>query len=498
MRPSIVRILTAAAIALVWFSGGGPSFAGLDNTHHDIRYYLPDKDACLVCHGRRDNNFYGTLERELGTVGGQCIFLCHSGKGILPETDTLVPEAGPSVSTEDYTTRRSPDYTAVFFTRSHGRQPGNLKDATGKPVTWPPAGLTWQGFAGGTQLECTTCHSVHDGRYAPFLLSPLAAEYPKMDGFCDRCHLERATGNLTGPPDGSHPVDFLLDNQAASIRGDLRRRPRRIVVQRYGRKDAAGDVNVFDVPAPSPAALTPGGASWSMGGHLSSKPGEPMTPWTGPGSRQQMGCYTCHSAHRTAENGERNLVVVRTVDARNRWNPLCVGCHGASVTLEGDKAEWDVGTTGYGHPGGARTSRDPDGTYTSSVAGFRFRIATPAHVSPQNGNRFGENGELLCTTCHKVHFGVPGTMAIANLGQGTRAVCKSCHDGSGNPLPADGVQPPNSHHVTVTKERWGEFVAGGRGFENPSWANTTSGLGDFSTGMDCADCHTSNGTAHNW
>jgi predicted CXXCH cytochrome family protein len=152
----------------------------------------------------------------LGTVGGQCIFLCHSGKGILPETDTLVPEAGPSVNTDDYTTRRYPDYTSVYFTRSHGRRPGELKDGAGNPVAWPPAGMAWQGYAGGPQLECTSCHSVHDGRNAPFLLYPLAAEYPKMDGFCDRCHLERATNNLTGPPDGSHTVDFPLDNEVSS------------------------------------------------------------------------------------------------------------------------------------------------------------------------------------------------------------------------------------------------------------------------------------------
>ena len=402
------------------------------------------------------------------------------------------------METGDYAARQSPDYTSVFFTRSHGRIPGNLKDREGNAVPWPPPGLTWQGLAGGARLECTSCHSVHDNTHPPFLLSPLGATPSRMDGFCDRCHLERATNNLTAPPDGSHPVDFFLDNQVSSKRSDMGRRPRRITTQRYGRKDGSGNVNVFDVPAPAADDLRPGGPSWSMGGHLASKPTEPMTPWTGAGSKQQVGCYTCHSAHRTVENGERNLVVVRTVDPGNRWNPLCVGCHGAAATLDGDSAEWNVGMTAYGHPGGGNSSRDINGAYTSSIGGFKFRIATPAYVKPQGGNRFGENGELLCTTCHKVHFGMPGTMALANLGQGSRAVCKSCHDGSGSPKPADGIQPPNSHHVTVPKERWAEFVIAGFGFENPSWANTGSGLGDLSAGMDCADCHTSNGTAHNW
>ena len=35
MRPSTVRFLAAAAIAFAWFSGGVPSFAGLDETESD-------------------------------------------------------------------------------------------------------------------------------------------------------------------------------------------------------------------------------------------------------------------------------------------------------------------------------------------------------------------------------------------------------------------------------------------------------------------------------
>jgi len=470
--------------------------AGLDNSHHDIRYHLPGKDACLVCHDRKETNSYKKMEDELGRVGGKCVFMCHSGKGILPETGTLVPTPGPSVNTTDYTASQNPDYTAVFFTKSHGSDPANLKGADGQPVPWPPPGVTWHGMSAGKKIECTSCHSVHDNAYPPFLLAPLAASETNLDGLCNRCHRDRATNTLLGPPDGGHPVDFAVDNIAASTRSKYGRHPRRILIQKYGRSDGGGTTNVFDVPNPSAAALKEIDTSWNMGGHLTSGPTEAMTAWTGNRSTQRMGCYTCHSAHRNTVNGETNLVVVRTTDIDNSWNPLCTGCHGAATSLAGDQAEWDVGMTGYGHPVGKNTSVDAAGFYTATQGGFKFRIGQVTHIKPQGGNRFGSRGELLCTTCHKVHFGQPGSMAIANLGQGVKSVCKSCHNGAGHPAPPDGVEPVNSHHVTATRERAAEVQK--QGFVNPQWANIDTGLGDIASGLDCADCHIFNGTAHNW
>jgi len=498
MPASIGRTCARAILALALLLPGGAALAGIDNSHHDMRYHLPEADACLVCHGRKDANSYEELQDSLGAVGGQCLLLCHSGKGILPETDTLVPQAGPSVSTDNYSTRKSPDYTAVYFTRSHGRRPENLKNGEGVPVPWPPKGLVWDKVAAGTPLECTSCHAIHDNAHPPFLKAPLAASYPNLDGFCDRCHVERATGNLTAPPDGSHPVDFPLDNQAAAARDAMKRRPRRILLQRYGKADGTGTVNVFDVPAPASRDLAQGGASWAMGGHLASKPGEAMNPWAGPGSPQQVGCYTCHSAHRPNDSGEKNLVVLSAADAGRGWSPLCVGCHGAATSLSADRREWNAGMADFGHPAGSDTAHDGAGVYISSVSGFRFRVAKPSPVDPPGPNRFGDRGELLCTTCHKVHFGAPGSMAIVNMGQGSKSVCKSCHDGTGSPFSPDGSAPPNSHHVTATKERWDDLALKGVGYENPVWADPGSGLGDLSGGMDCADCHIFNGTSHNW
>lgn len=486
---------------------------GIANTHHDIRRYLEEEDACLVCHGRESTVNYGVLEDDLGRVGGLCLFTCHSGKGLLPETDTLVPKPGPSVDIEDYSTESRPDYTAVFFTKAHGRKPSNLKDGSGQPVPWPPTQAPWPGVAADRSLECTSCHDVHNNTYAPFLRAPLAATFPDINGLCDRCHPERATNNMTGPPDGNHPVDFFVGRGAAAQRGNRGRHPRRIAIQKYGDATGTGTVAVFDVPNPSPQALGSLGESWSMGGHLASGPDKGMSDWTGEGT-QQMGCYTCHSAHRPNLRGETSLLVIAPADPKRGWNPLCAGCHGDATTLEGDRADWNVGMTNFGHPAGSGTAPDSQGYYTTSVGGFQFRIAQVAfEPNRQPSNMFGEKGQILCTTCHKVHFGSPATMALAKIGQGTKAICKACHNGVGIPNENDllkggtvttGHNKANSHHVTATRvvlggehlpanEPWGILY-----IQKPSWADDFTGLGKIDEGMDCADCHIFNGTAHNW
>lgn len=363
-------------------------------------------------------------------------------------------------------------------------------------------------------MECTSCHAVHENTHSPFLRAPLAANYPERDGICDRCHLQWATNNLTGPPDGMHPVDFPVDNNAAYLRGGDGRHPRWIRIQKYGRQDGGGDIPVFDVPNPPPSALDDRDTHWSMGGHLTDGAGLGMSIWKGGGSRQQMGCYTCHPVHQNNPSGKNHLLAVPFVDNDYGWNPICVGCHGSANSPSGDREEWDVGITGFGHPAGSDSMILPSGFYKTTVGDFEFRIAGVTYINPTSGNRFGPRGQLMCTTCHKIHFGVPGTMGIANLGQGSRSVCKTCHSGVGIPNENDmskggtvitGHNQANSHHVSALR-----VTLGGKHFPeqetigeplyilNPSWADPVSGLGEIANGMDCADCHLFNKTAHNW
>ncbi len=494
MRQEKSALVIGSCIAFTFCLFGQAARASFDNSHHDMRRYNGAVDGCIPCHST-DTYDYSEISQYAGKVGAFCLARCHSGSGIIPPSDGLIPETGAVVDDRDYSARSAHDYSVVFFTRSHGRHPADLKTGDGSAVPWPPAGVAWPYVAANVDLECTSCHDVHDNRYPPFLRAPLASSPGQHDGLCERCHADRAGNDLDGPPNGMHPVNFVLDNTASSARSGLRK-PRRIRIQEYGDAGGAGTINVFDVPNPPPSALNDVGISWRTGGHLTSGAEAAMAEWGGAGAGQRMGCYTCHSAHRASDGVTKNLVVVPSVDIAGGWNPLCTGCHGAAVSRAGDVSEWNVGMTDFGHPLGSGSRLQPDGLYLSSSGGFRFRIGTVDYRGQPDINRFGPGGELLCTTCHRPHFGHADSLALANLGQGTKSACKSCHNGEENPRPELGTMPPNSHHVTIPAGK-AETIRS-LGFENPSWCDRDAGLGDISGGIGCADCHVANGTAHNW
>lgn len=529
----ISKVLLLVPVMLLAFAG--VTYAAFDNSHHDMRTYTSGatKEGCFQCHGRASLGSFTVQTGNFGNVGGLCLQRCHTGTGILASNNQLVPTTPPSVNPATYAvTAGTLDFSTVYFANSHNRVPGSLLNGVGgAAVSWPPtAAATWPYMAAATNLECTSCHAVHDAANAPFLWSPLGPSGAgAFDGFCDKCHSEsaRSGGSLTGAgaaPNGNHPINFVMDNTATGALGRTGsgRRARRIFVQDYGTT-----TGVFDIAAPAATAMinaTSAATAWNLGGHIANvgTPGAQaaaaITAIPGTGiSTGVLGCFTCHSAHRGVVNNENNLVNVATMDNTN-WNPLCVGCHGSQATLAGDQNDWRVGgSTAFGHPVGTSSVRDSDSNYTSSIGGFKFRIATPTYTNGQNGNQIGNGGALMCTSCHKVHGGVAATMALANIGQGTSAICKGCHTGVGIPNVGDvskggtvdnttnRANMSNQHHVTRTA-----FSAANNlgkvgdtttliNIATPSWVNTPkTGLGDYASGMDCADCHTFNGTAHNW
>jgi predicted CXXCH cytochrome family protein len=179
-----------------------------------------------------------------------------------------------------------------------------------------------------------------------------------------------------------------------------------------------------------------------------------------------------------------------------------------------DKQTWNVGSTNFGHPVGDNTSGTVGSgrnTYVTSVGGFTFDVNTATTIAWPAGN----SGRIMCTSCHDVHAAVAGSMAIRNLGQTTTTViCKQCHNGigftnvidvskGGTATALSGVaEGPNVHHRTATAVTVGQHTPSGETamtIAAPSWASTAPlGLGAIASGMDCADCHVFNGTAHNW
>lgn len=523
-----LKILLAAFFLLGISSGA--AMAVFDNSHHDMRSYVAAKEGCFQCHGRNSTSASAAIDNDVGTTGALCLARCHIGGQVAGTANAqLTPTAPPSVNTSTYAvTAGNADIAVTYFRNSHNRNRTNLRNpvfsgAAAQATYWSGGASTWPYVTATTDLQCTSCHAVHDNANGPFLWSPLAPTAANgTDGFCDKCHSEAGRrGDISAAPAGNHPVNMVVDNVVSAARATNGRLGRRIVIQGY-----AG-TRIFDVANPAPNTLvnvTNAATAWNTGGHLIT-PGTvavqgaaAIVQWVPTGGTQVMGCFTCHSAHRTTVNGENNLAVVETLNSTGTtqtWNPMCVGCHGAATTQALDADEWLVGEdTNFGHSVGANTGTP----YVSSVGNFTFAIATPTYVNPEV-NQLGTGGTILCTSCHKVHGGQSGSMAIANLGQGaTVAVCKGCHNGTGIPnlndfsktgATATGHNALNTHHVTMAS---GATIPGvitqtaeaTAGYPNniyiatPSWANTTTGIGDIATGMDCADCHVFNGTAHNW
>lgn len=513
-----------------------PAFAAFDNSHHDLRGYISGQtEGCFHCHGRISASAVVGSD-NIGAIGALCLARCHTGTGIVTTNTGLVPQVPPTVSSADYSAvASSADYTSVMFNRSHGRSTANVQNNSGASAWAPNATALAYPYIANAVIECTTCHSVHNSANAPFIWNPLAPTVAgAATGFCEQCHVERATRlAVGGTPNGMHPVNVAINATVAAaqiITGSTigTRHAREIYVQGYGAAQAS---RVFDVATPAATAMSglpsvP--TQWNTGGHVFGAQNAPTTTWTGGASTQILGCNTCHAAHRTNIGGEAQLLAVPTFGGggvSGTWNPICMGCHGAGTTVAVDNTAndgGDVGTTAYGHPVGANTANDgsvTDGMYTSSNGTIKFLVHNEPAVNPRHttSNVWGNNGRVLCLTCHTVHYGQAGTMALANLSQvsGT-IICKRCHNGVGIPDVLDkskgggdslvNSNAPNTHHVTRStalslnnnNPAFGAAANDLLYISAPSWRNTTSGVGDIAVNMDCADCHLFNATAHNW
>lgn len=484
-----------------------PAYAVFDTSHHDLRTYNNSTQGCYHCHGRVAT---ATVDNAVltgaGRVGALCLYRCHALQGVFTSEPANLQPNPPDYPNDNgtYSWVTTPaDYNAVRFDFSHGRDM-SLVSTVGAGFPYNPTGAT------SGQIECTSCHSVHDDTNSPFIWRQMGKDGTTA-GLCSTCHAAYANSDLTQLPTGNHPVDFVVDTAAAATRTSGATPFR---TQRHGRlisidgEAVFGTGNhVFDVATSAGAALrsAAGTASWTTGSKM----------WNGNNvygnfisGTSKMGCYTCHSAHRTSGGGSNFLTAMAIQDLAVGYNPICVGCHGAANSWNANKSDWNMGTTAYGHPVGDNTNNTGTvGQYTTSAGGFTFMVTIPG--SAQMGNQ----GEVLCLSCHDVHQGVSGSMAIRNFGQGTsRVVCKSCHNGVGFPNVNDvskgGTgEAANSHHRTTTNaistpnSAYAPLNEAGANMQvnTPSWASTAPlGLGDLSTGMDCADCHIFNGTAHNW
>ena len=511
-------------LALLCLLLAAPAMAALDLSHHDLPNYntaSTQKDKCFYCHGLKDVNSGAAIAVDFGTVGGFCVARCHSGGSVAGAGGGIIPQAPASVSTANAVVRPLASTEAIKFTQAHGDN--TLKQINGSAVA---SSVGSSGFpyttTGTNKLECTSCHAVHDATNTPFLWSALSAG-AGVDGFCDKCHASRATNKLAAGtnPNGMHPVDFAVNYANALARADAvggggPARNKRTISLDWSAAANGTTTGIFDVVTANGTGLN--GAQntgiYQTGGHLGN-----FAKYSGAAT-DVMGCYTCHSAHQPGISGANNLTVLPLLEpgANTGFNPLCTGCHGSAGTWANNMNDNSVGGNSpayYGHPYGSLTTATiwvPAGvsTYTVSVGGFTFTLptATIEAANTQNGIQFGTNGALLCSSCHDVHDGVANTKSLANLGQGTGSICNACHDGSELADVQDSAEggsgeAANAHHRTTKTAITAAAYKPTNDLNtlNINLAWVTPGFyneGSLADGLQCADCHQFNGTAHNW
>ncbi len=107
----------------------------------------------------------------------------------------------------------------------------------------------------------------------------------------------------------------------------------------------------------------------------------------------QVTCATCHAVH---DAPNENLLVLET-----RTNELCLACHADTMTAHGD-------------------------------SGLPLHGAGPVLNEEQRavlarwGMPWGDQGQLLCVSCHKVHGGAPSGSLLA-FGADYGQACSECH-----------------------------------------------------------------------
>jgi len=326
----------------------------------------------------------------------------------------------------------------AFNPKSHGLKIENLPD--GDDVSG--SGLPYTSGQGSRNIECSTCHNPHDNTNRPFIRTPITE-------LCNKCHKRREnSGYNTENAEGTHPVHKLPVDE----------------VEGASPIEVQEDFKVqFPSDYPSENGKYTEGVHWNLGGHLSR------------GKDGTMECMTCHSVHGKEGVGPKGDNLLSMDPVKKDADLFCEGCH------RGERGD-GLGQPPHPNPGGTKEPR----TYhpaDNDRANGEGRIV---EITQPTGWKFGEGGEVLCTTCHKPHNALKNT-PILRQPVDTDTFCESCHNKAFNHHPSGGsggLSDPNSgkpHARTRQVTISGDFQ-GGMTYGSPA-----------SGELYCSSCH----RAHN-
>lgn len=507
----LFKTMLAGVVMLAPIAG----WAAIDGTHHDMTTYptpasKTSDQKCAYCHSI---TLAPLADPGIGSVGVFCAVVCHNGRvptaaidgpGLMdPASATLAGTVGNS--------------GLNVLVNSHGLTKADLDGVNyggldqGSDITatsWP--------HAGEANMQCTTCHAVHDGDNPPFLNAPLGTG-SNATAFCSRCHTgaRAAAATVAGRYQsiagmGAHPTEFTVDTDDDGVFGEEGPTLGLPAGSKLGRAISFKS-EILNRVAKSTASVAAFNATsddaWVTGGHLVNNTvvRMPIAAASAVASTT-MGCYSCHSAHQDQDNvlllGSTNAAHVGGASS-----VLCIGCHGTGAA---NTAIWNAGITNYGHPAneGAAAPYVHDHASHAAVnhanlpASGTFPIDVVDPLEPALAGvtalQIGANGEILCNTCHDVHGGVIGQMAIRDITgamvDATDRICFGCH---GTQDTSASEPAWNRHHPTMPAAS----IDNAYDKTNPlTWDATYGGTGlmTMNDGLGCGDCHVFNDTAHNW
>ena len=311
--------------------------------------------------------------------------------------------------------------------------------------TYTGTGLPYVGTAGSpTNIDCTTCHNVHNNDFAPFSMKGAAVGSLDFSTLCKTCHAGRtggtgvAAGNVNGAGSTStHPTDLAVANLAGNG------------VTRFVTPDA----RVSRV-----ASI----ASWGLGGkRVDGTAGAAMS------------CQTCHAVHGdevAAVVPYEDLLAIPNVGvhATGAATTLCTGCHGnpygGAVATVGSGTDHPID----GNGGWAFYPSTAAGDWASAVGVPSQWVAANHYDSGATGFDPTASANVACTSCHDTHGGITATSMLRGpntVGGGTGDWCFNCH-------PASTLVPDYHHSV------------------QGNWASSV---------LYCGDCHgTAGATTDTW
>jgi predicted CXXCH cytochrome family protein len=186
-------VITLAALGLVLaLTSASPIRAGVSGSPHDLEkdWNTSFQGACGSCHYPSKSMGLGTtlppdnsgLPDYRGAVARNCSS-CHSpGGGLVVSAETAAPFPDLNPNTHGRRLENHPDGIDQVDTTLHYVAPSY-----------------YEGRRVSRDMQCTTCHNVHDNALQPFLQD-------SAKNLCPRCHRGRLTTDSLEAPKDTAPI----------------------------------------------------------------------------------------------------------------------------------------------------------------------------------------------------------------------------------------------------------------------------------------------------